>query len=112
MKRLIICADGTWNERDQVDEKTHLRHATNVTKVARAIRSRDRAGVDQIVFYHDGVGTHPGLDKLTGGAFGDGIEGNIRDLYRFLVYNYQAGDEIFPFCLRRGALTPRTSRGF
>lgn len=112
MKRLIICADGTWNERDQVDEKTHLRHATNVTKVARAICSRDRTGVDQIVFYHDGVGTHPGLDKLAGGAFGEGIEGNIRDLYRFLVYNYDTDDEIFMFGFSRGAFTVRTLTGF
>jgi uncharacterized protein (DUF2235 family) len=112
MKRLIICADGTWNERDQTDDKTHLRHATNVTKVARAVLSRDKAGVDQIVFYHDGVGTHPGLDKFTGGAFGDGIEGNIRDLYRFLIYNYDAGDEIFLFGFSRGAFTVRTLAGF
>jgi uncharacterized protein (DUF2235 family) len=112
MKRLIICADGTWNERDQVDEKTHLRHATNVTKVARAISSRDPSDIDQVVFYHDGVGTHPGLDKITGGAFGEGIEGNIRDLYRFLVYNYVAGDEIFMFGFSRGAFTVRTLAGF
>jgi uncharacterized protein (DUF2235 family) len=112
MKRLIICADGTWNERDQVDSETHLRHATNVTKVARAVRSRDVRGIDQVVFYHDGVGTHPGLDKLTGGAFGEGIEGNIRDLYRFLVYNYDTDDQIFLFGFSRGAFTVRTLAGF
>ena len=112
MKRLVICADGTWNQRDQIDEKTHLRHATNVTKVARAVCSQDHSGVPQIVFYHDGVGTHPGLDKLTGGAFGEGIEGNIRDLYRFLVYNYVPGDEIFMFGFSRGAFTVRTLAGF
>jgi uncharacterized protein (DUF2235 family) len=112
MKRIIVCADGTWNERDQMDDQTHLRHATNVTKVARAVRARDRNGIDQIVYYHDGVGTHPGLDKFTGGAFGQGIEGNIRDLYRFLVYNYDDGDEIFLFGFSRGAFTVRTLAGF
>ena len=112
MKRIVICADGTWNERDQTDDKTHLRHATNVTKIARAIRPRDSGGIDQVVFYHDGVGTHPGLDKITGGAFGDGIEGNIRDLYRSLVYNYDTDDEIFMFGFSRGAFTVRTLAGF
>jgi uncharacterized protein (DUF2235 family) len=112
MKRLVVCADGTWNERDQTDDRTHLRHATNVTKVARAIRPRDEKGIDQVVFYHDGVGTHPGMDKIVGGAFGDGIEGNIRDLYRSIVYNYDDGDEIFMFGFSRGAFTVRTLAGF
>jgi uncharacterized protein (DUF2235 family) len=38
MKRIVICADGTWNERDAIDKKTGRRHPTNVTKVARAVR--------------------------------------------------------------------------
>ena len=38
MKRVILCADGTWNIRDQVDKVTKKRHPSNVTKVARAVR--------------------------------------------------------------------------
>ena len=45
-------------------------------------------GTAQVVYYHEGVGTGGGLDKFTGGAFGEGIEANIRALYRFIVYNY------------------------
>ena len=45
------------------------------------MRARCRDGVDQVVHYLDGVGTSGGLDKLTGGAFGRGIEDNIRELY-------------------------------
>ena len=112
MKRLVICADGTWNVRDQVDPATHRRHPTNVTKVARAVLPRAAAGVSQIVFYHEGVGTSAGLDRLTGGAFGAGIEDNIRTLYRFLVYNYEPGDEIYLFGFSRGAFTVRTLAGF
>lgn len=112
MKRIVICADGTWNIRDQVDEKTGKRRPTNVTKVARAVRPRDSAGVDQIVFYHDGVGTGGPLDKVTGGAFGAGIENNIRNLYRFIVYNFEPGDELFLFGFSRGAFTVRTLVGF
>lgn len=112
MKRIVICADGTWNIRDQVDEKTGKRRPTNVTKLARAVRPSSAAGVPQVVFYCDGVGTGRGMDKLTGGAFGQGIEDNVRDLYREIVYNYQAGDEIFLFGFSRGAFTVRTLAGF
>lgn len=111
MKRIVICADGTWNIRDQEDEHGR-RRPSNVTKMARAIRPRDRHGVDQIVFYHDGIGTRGPLDKLTGGAFGDGIEGNIRNLYRFIVYNYEPGDDLYFFGFSRGAFTVRTLAGF
>lgn len=112
MKRIVICADGTWNLRDQVDPETKKRRPTNVTKIARAIRTRDSKGVDQIVFYHDGLGTSGGLDKITGGAFGQGIEGNIRNLYRSIVYNFEPGDEIYMFGFSRGAFTVRSLAGF
>jgi uncharacterized protein (DUF2235 family) len=112
MKRIVVCADGTWNVRDQQDEKTKKRRPTNVTKVARAVLPRAANGVDQIVFYHDGVGTSGGLDKYTGGAFGDGIEDNVRNLYRIILYNYAAGDELYFFGFSRGAFTVRTLAGF
>lgn len=122
MKRLIICADGTWNLRDQPDEETGKRRPTNVTKVARAVFPRVRNlpgapprpdhGMDQVVFYHDGLGTRGPLDKLTGGAFGTGIEQNIRDLYRNIVYNYEPGDELYFFGFSRGAFTVRSLAGF
>jgi uncharacterized protein (DUF2235 family) len=112
VKRLIICADGTWNLRDQPDQKTGKRRPTNVTKVARAILPRTSAGVDQVVFYHDGIGTRGPLDKLTGGAFGAGIEANIRNLYRNIVYNFEPGDELYFFGFSRGAFTVRSLAGF
>jgi uncharacterized protein (DUF2235 family) len=112
MKRIILCADGTWNIRDQIDELTKKRRPSNVTKVARAIRARASNGIDQIVYYHDGVGAASGLDRFTGGAFGEGIEANIRDLYRFIVYNYEHDDELYFFGFSRGAFTVRTLAGF
>ncbi len=112
MKRIVICADGTWNLRDQTDEKTGKRRPTNVTKIARAVLPRTTAGVDQVVCYHDGLGTSGPMDKVTGGAFGDGIEDNIRNLYRFIAYNYLPGDELFFFGFSRGAFTVRTLAGF
>lgn len=112
MKRIVICADGTWNIRDQLDKETGKRRPTNVTKVARAVRPRDRHGVDQIVLYRDGVGTGGPVDRVTGGAFGSGVEDNVRALYRFIVYNYEPGDELYFFGFSRGAFTVRTLVGF
>jgi uncharacterized protein (DUF2235 family) len=112
MKRIILCADGTWNLRDQIDEETGRRRPTNVTKVARAIRPRSAMGIDQVVFYHDGIGTRGPMDKITGGAFGHGMEENIRSLYRSIVYNYEPGDELYLFGFSRGAFTIRSLVGF
>ena len=112
MKRIVICADGTWNVRDQDNAITGTRRPTNVTKVARAVLPRDAKGIDQVVYYHDGVGTRGKLDQLTGGAFGEGIDANIRNLYRFVSYNWAPGDELFFFGFSRGAFTVRTLAGF
>ena len=64
MKRLIICADGTWNTPHQRDRGK--RKPSNVTKMSRVILPRDDSGVDQVVYYDPGVGTFPGLDRLWG----------------------------------------------
>jgi uncharacterized protein (DUF2235 family) len=112
MKRIVICADGTWNKRDQVDKGSGKRHPTNVTKVARGVRPRAQDNTDQIVFYHDGVGTGNFSDRFSGGAFGNGIEENIRVLYRFIVYNYEPNDELYFFGFSRGAFTVRSLAGF
>lgn len=112
MKRIVICSDGTWNIRDQVDKVSGKRRPTNVTKLARGVLARDPHGVDQVVAYFDGVGTDGGLDRFTGGAFGRGMEDNVRAIYRFLIYNYVEGDEIYLFGFSRGAFTVRTLVGF
>ena len=112
MKRIVICADGTWNERDQINKETGKPRPTNVTKMARATLPRAADGTDQIVFYHDGVGTRGPLDRVTGGAFGEGMEANIRVLYRFIVYNWVPGDELYLFGFSRGAFTVRSLVGF
>jgi len=112
MKRIIICADGTWNVRDQIDKKSGHRHPTNVTKLARAILPQASDGTFQIVYYHEGVGTSGPLDSVTGGAFGKGMEENIRNLYRFIVYNYEPDDELYLFGFSRGSFTVRSLAGF
>jgi uncharacterized protein (DUF2235 family) len=112
MKRIVICADGTWNGRDPVDRATGQRRLTNVTKLARAVRPRTAAGVEQVIFHVDGVGGRRSLDAITGGAFGCCVERNVRSLYRAIVYNYERGDELFFFGFSSGAFTVRTLAGF
>jgi uncharacterized protein (DUF2235 family) len=113
MKRIVLCADGTWNEPEQVDERTGRRRPTNVLKVARAVRPEAAGGTEQVVQYLIGIGgDSDGIDKWTDGAFGSGMERNVRALYRFLVFNYKPGDEIYLFGFSRGAFTVRTLAGF
>lgn len=102
-KRLIICCDGTWNEPDK--------NPTNVVKLVRAIKPVDSAGMHQVVFYDQGVGTQGGVDKYLGGAFGKGVRRNILEAYRFLVHNYSQDDEIYCFGFSRGAYTARALVG-
>ncbi len=104
MKRLIVCCDGTWNTPE-------LKDVTNVVNFARAIKPTGTRGVPQVVFYDWGVGTDKGVDKWTGGALGKGIDKNIQDAYRFLVHNYDPGDELFFFGFSRGAYTARSLVG-
>lgn len=112
MKRIVICADGTWNQRDQFDKTRGTYRPTSVTKTARAVRPADAQGVSQVVYYHSGVGTGGPLDQLTGGAFGHGMAHNIREMYRFIVYNFEPGDELYLFGFSRGAYTVRSLAGF
>jgi uncharacterized protein (DUF2235 family) len=103
VKRLVVCCDGTWNQPDQVSP-------TNVVKVALALRDRDRARVVQRVFYNAGVGTGR-FDRLRGGAFGFHLSRHVRDCYRFVVENYEPGDELYFFGFSRGAFTARSTAG-
>lgn len=48
MKRIVICADGTWNRPEKDLNKDT---STNVVRLARAIKPGGHAGVKQQVFY-------------------------------------------------------------
>ena len=101
-KRIVICADGTWN--DPEDE-----HPTNVLRMARAVKPVASDGVKQVVFYDWGVGSY--YDKLRGGTAGLGMMKNVQDGYRFIVQNFNRGDELFLFGFSRGAYTVRCLAG-
>lgn len=105
MKRIVICSDGTW-------QTPHQEDTTHVVEMARAVLPTAPDGTTQVVFYDWGVGTESWANRLAGGIGGKGIERNIRDCYRFLVHNYEVGDEIYLFGFSRGAYTVRSLAGF
>ena len=98
-KRIIYCADGTW-EKASSD--------SNVIKIYRALAS----SAAQLGFYDDGVGADgTPIEMLIGGAFGTGLFAKVKQGYRTIAQNYQAGDQIFLFGFSRGAYTARSLAG-
>ena len=109
MKRLVLCCDGTWNSADKEDDHGNP-CVTNVVELAFRVAKRDGDTL-QILYYDQGVGTGNFVDHLFGGAFGDGLIDNIYDGYRFLIANYEPGDEVYLFGFSRGAFTARSLAG-
>ncbi len=105
-KRIVVCADGTWN-RPEKDLKKDV--ATNVLRLARAIKPTAQDGTPQQVFYDWGIGSYH--DNVVAGATGKGLHKNIMDDYRYVVQNYSPGDELFLFGFSRGAYTIRSLCG-
>jgi uncharacterized protein (DUF2235 family) len=87
LKRLVFCFDGTWNA---LSADT----PTNVVLTAASIIRHTSEDVTQIIHYDEGVGTGR-LEKWSGGIIGSGLIENVREAYRFLIFNYDPGDQIF-----------------
>jgi uncharacterized protein (DUF2235 family) len=97
-KRLVVCADGTWNR----EPPPPGAGASNAARIARALRPAGSDGVPQVVYYQEGVGNRGFLDEYVGGYAGFGVDLKIRDAYLFLAANYAPGDDIFLFGISRG----------
>jgi uncharacterized protein (DUF2235 family) len=98
-KNIIICTDGTW---DNASEDT------NVVKLSRMLLRTS----EQVVFYDDGVGVDgTELEKLSGGAFGNGIFQKVKNGYSQIAQVYEVGDALFLFGFSRGAYTARSIAG-
>jgi uncharacterized protein (DUF2235 family) len=102
MKKLVVCADGTWNTDDDTDHGFPC--PTNVTKIARALLPADKDGVPQVVRHIDGVGSQVGI-KVRGGAVADffitsslAIAFSVKTTRRAISFSFSG----FP-----AALTPR-----
>ena len=118
-KNIVLCSDGTGNSAGKF-------RGTNVRRIYEAIdrseprrRAAKSAKADeaeapprQIAYYDDGVGTGGSrLLRTLGGAFGWGLKRNMKDLYTFLVRNYEPDDRIYLFGFSRGAYTVRAVVG-
>lgn len=115
MKRIVFCFDGT---ACALNAST----PTNVVLTAASINRTAKDGTPQIIYYDEGVGTGAfeqnwlnevvsGINKLVGGGIGWGLSQKIREAYRFLIFNYDPGDEIFVFGFSRGAFIARSFIG-
>jgi uncharacterized protein (DUF2235 family) len=125
-RRLVLCLDGTWNspyDEARRDDGTKVLKPTNTLKLCRAVIPLDATGRAQVAYYDIGVGSlaeYPGIsnrllhfvDRLVGGAWGAGFEGNVEDALHFLTLNYETDDEIFIFGFSRGAATARAVTRF
>jgi len=104
-RNIVICCDGTGNEVSDTN--------SNVVKLYSTLE----INAQQLGYYHPGVGTMGSPNALTwvskqwtrlkGLAFGYGLMANVGDAYRFLMDNYQEGDQVFLFGFSRGAYTAR-----
>jgi len=98
-KNIAFCADGTWDDTNS---------ETNVYKLFKALPTTST----QVPYYDDGVGADgTPLQRLTGGAFGDGIFQKIKDGYTKIAHVYEQGDKLFLFGFSRGAYTARALAG-
>ena len=119
-KNIVILFDGTSNEIST--------DRTNILRLFGILRRSE----EQVVYYDPGVGTFGADDswsplwhntvELWGLATGWGLDQNVKEAYRFLVENYDAGplvdghhrdrDRIYIFGFSRGAYTARVLAGF
>src|SRR4051794_40399042 len=109
-KKIVICCDGTWNSPGDKSKGVIIK--TNVQKLFEGVCNLDENGVLQIKYYTEGVGTSGSLlRRVLDGATGWGLDYHIIDAYKFLVWNYVAGDDIYIFGFSRGAYTARSLAG-
>jgi uncharacterized protein (DUF2235 family) len=103
MKRIITCSDGTWNRPNELEDGKPVK--TNVQKIFDFIEKKDPVkNITQIKYYDEGIGAQGNLlTRMLNGATGKGIDDNIKDIYRFICWNYEPGDEIYIFGFSRGA---------
>lgn len=123
-KKIIFCADGTWNNPDNDDNKDGTADPSNVYRLfanlqgtidpaINSTKEQERAlavggEVKQVAKYLHGVGdTSNALAKTTEGSVGLGIIGRIVRGYTFISRNYDPGDEITIIGFSRGAYTAR-----
>lgn len=110
MKRLFVCCDGTWNS--ESDQFQGVPVPTNVVRFFNALSEHGDDGVEQLRYYHVGIGANEGrVRRLVDGALGLGLSRDIRTAYKWLSDHYEEGSEIFVIGFSRGAFTARSLVG-
>lgn len=109
-KNIVICCDGT-------DNKFGDRNS-NIVRIAQ-LSIHDN--INQIVYYDPGVGTlnlptdnfiaNFWRSKILGQGLGWGLHNNIKEAYKYLMDNFNEGDNVFLFGFSRGAYTVRALAG-
>ena len=115
-RQLVLLCDGTNNNLSGRHSDTHV--------VLLAELLRLYPDPNRLLYYDPGVGNPgqlPGTtvadkllrvrDRIDGLAFGRGLFDNLAEGYRFLMANWQPGDQIFVFGFSRGAFTARSIAG-
>jgi uncharacterized protein (DUF2235 family) len=98
-KRIIYCADGTWDS---------AANKTNVYLLYKALKQN----AAQMPFYDDGVGSDGNVFlRLAGGALGTGLWDEVKEGYTAIAHVYEQGDDIYLFGFSRGAYTARSLGG-
>jgi uncharacterized protein (DUF2235 family) len=100
VKNIVVFSDGTGQEGGVGND-------SNVYKLFKVVENRTQK---QISFYDSGLGS--GGRKILSLATGIGISKNIKECYRFIFENFEAGDKIYLFGFSRGAATVRSLAGF
>ncbi len=110
--RLVVCFDGTWERPDDTGQPND-RVESNVRRFYESVITGDVGnGHQQMKWYDQGVGTR-WYDRIVGGAFGFGLDQNIRQGYAWLssAYATATDPEIYILGFSRGAYTARSLVG-
>lgn len=106
-KQIIICCDGLWQEGS--GRKSEILAETNVEKIYKAISSTDSSGRKQLKLYERGTSRKVNfLSRFFNFIFLDDIEQTIRNIYSFIILNYEPGDDLYFFGFSKGAFIART----
>jgi uncharacterized protein (DUF2235 family) len=110
-KTHILCFDGTWNHPDDEQKPDSLQIESNARRFFESVLEGPIVP-HQVRWYDDGVGNGPcWYDRITGGAFGLGLDVKIQDGYRYLTQFHEPGDRLFLVGYSRGAYSARSLLG-
>jgi|SRR5215472_4009228 len=128
-KKIVFCADGTWNNPYEDETSEHPADPTNVYKLFLCLAGSlshdsllnsdeqekeltENGQTRQIAKYIHGVGdSRNPINKLLGGVFGAGVISRIVRGYTFISRNCEPGADIVIIGFSRGAYTTRALAG-